>query len=182
MIYRRNSVIVESRGGLGNQLFQYALGFQLASSYSRQLIIDANWHTSHPDRPFEILEFLPKNVSVHISSNRIALGMARLELGRRSSKFLNLHTKRTFDEKTLTFDSEALTDPNKIRFRGYFQSWRYFSDVNEEVISSVLTLDRPSKWFTEMENQLAENPSWLAIHVRRGDYETSAARNFHGLI
>src|SRR5262245_6340505 len=51
-------IIVRLRGGLGNQLFQYAAGRALAQHHGTELKLDLYTYTKHPYRKFELSKFM----------------------------------------------------------------------------------------------------------------------------
>jgi hypothetical protein len=50
-------IISQIAGGLGNQLFQYALGRHLAERHRSELLLDANWYETNPDRKCSLNRF-----------------------------------------------------------------------------------------------------------------------------
>ncbi len=69
------------------------------------------------------------------------------------------------------FDPRFLEVPDGSRLRGYFQSWRYLETVADELRHQVRDVQAPSAWYEETRNRLSSMGSWVAIHVRRGDYK-----------
>ena len=75
-------ILVKLRGGLGNQMFQYATGRMLACATGTQLKLDLSWFRLPPSdttpRTYELGAFsLPEHIAsfAEIASVRIASGM-----------------------------------------------------------------------------------------------------------
>jgi hypothetical protein len=65
---------------------------------------------------------------------------------------------------------------------GYWQSYRYFSDVAAPVAAEFEPVEVLSSVSQVLADRIAETPS-VAVHVRRGDYVTlPSAANFHGVL
>lgn len=66
------------------------------------------------------------------------------------------------------------------RFFGYFQSWRYFDTLGEEVVEGF-QLKKASSGFKDLINNLPKE--FTGIHIRRGGAGRSIlAQDFHGLL
>ncbi len=116
-------VAVEIKGGLGNQLFQYAYGVNLADRNKTTLALDISWYTKHFDREFLLNYFFDVRHSPY-------------------SKIMKLFRRRS--EKTFTFEERLFMLPNNVYVSGYFQSPLYFSpDVMDicEAIRHKLNFD-----------------------------------------
>ena len=65
------------------------------------------------------------------------------------------------------------------RLEGYFQSWRYFSEIADPLRGQIRNLRSPSTWYEEMLAELSEE-AWVGVHIRRGDYATAQYRDTFG--
>ncbi len=161
------------QGGLGNQLFQWALGTSLRR---RGIVVHVDTSRCRGDRPLAIDPLLdgwprsPRTVGLW----RIALHKARL-LGR-------FGTLPVIEETGMRFDPDLQRRAAAGgMLLGYFQSPRYFEDVASEVRGAVRgLLDAaltPSG--RALAADLAQDPRSVAVHVRRGDYVTSPTASAH---
>ena len=66
------------------------------------------------------------------------------------------------------FDSRNLDSKSGCIMRGYFQSYRYFMKVEEQLLAEFV-LKEPSPWFLD-QVAVIDSPHSVAVHVRRGDY------------
>jgi hypothetical protein len=83
----------------------------------------------------------------------------------------------SFFESTFHYSPEAISEPIRESYFGYFQSPKYFSDFSTE-IREIFTLSSISKSLSLLVESI-DFQETVAIHVRRGDYV--GKENFHGL-
>lgn len=171
--------IIRMTGGLGNQMFQYALYLKLRAM-GREVKFDDVAEYKVPDaRPIMLWVFgisYPKASAVEI--NQITDGFLKLShrirrklFGRRS---LEYHEKDcNFDEQVLMREPAYLT--------GYFQSEKYFKDVEAQVRDAFVfsdkiweKVDADTKRRVEGYLDQIQNTKAVALHVRRGDYLTTS--------
>lgn len=178
-------IVVNLMGGLGNQMFQYALGRQLSVLNQTDLLLDCTFlNTSgaqHIKRDYE-LDIFP--VKARIATARELKPYQRLQHNRivRSLQHRapSLFTHHLINEKTHAFDPEILTAPNHSWLNGFWQTENYFLQI-EELIRSDFEFRPP---LSGLNKQLAEQITScesLSIHVRRGDYTRPETLAFHGL-
>jgi hypothetical protein len=178
---------VRLQGGLGNQLFQYAAGLRLALRHRTGLTLDLGGLGSsgaRTRRRFELNAFAIEACRVGKpveSALGRSIGRARRRIAalRGSPRPLGL---RPIVERGPAFDPALLDAPDGVYLEGYWQSEKYFKDV-EPVVRAQLRIVPPPA--SEIEEWVRELPrvEAVAIHVRRGDYVTSPAnRRFHGAL
>lgn len=172
-------IVTRVIGGLGNQMFQYAAGRALAHRHDTQLKLDSTGFETYPVHSYGLHHFAFK--AVPAGEKEIPNGRAETRWARALRRFgfgteLNVYRERSF-----AFDPEVLTLPDGIYLDGYWQSERYFADIEQELRRDFEIVTPPN----------AENAAWLArirrdegaisIHVRRGDYVTNASASaVHG--
>jgi hypothetical protein len=168
-------IISRIMGGLGNQMFQYALGWRLASQRDGILKLDLSWFELQEKRKFELDQF---NIRASIanrdyirelipfSSNRIIRG-----IWRRIDEKLPDNMGFVYREKqTGHFDPQVLHVKNRKYLDGYWHSEKYFKDVKNEILTHF-TLKQPlSDVDQALANEMSDNPYSVSVHVRRGDY------------
>lgn len=64
---------------------------------------------------------------------------------------------------------------------GFFQSWRYFATIADEVRRRMTALTDPSEWYTAMCAQLRPGDGSIVLNVRRSDYLQPRQRAVHGV-
>jgi hypothetical protein len=147
-------MIILFRGGLGNQMFEYAYGVAMQKR-GHCVLYDSTYNIG-PHREFSLGAF---NTNVNFDS--------RPETHRVSE-----HGMR-FDPKFLALPLD--TD----RVDGYFQSEKYFVDVATDVQDEFCFREDVPEPYRELHKEIRENNS-VFIHVRRGDYV--GLQQYHGLV
>lgn len=183
-------IITRLSGGLGNQMFQYAMGRALALRNRTELRIDTSSYAVQRSREtlrtFGLEHFaitaLPTTpddyVKLGIPDLHDTSGLARLARKWREirDRLLPPKKRRLVIEQMYTFSPEAFSAGPDCLLIGIWQSPRYFSDA-EAPIRQELTLTSPlSPEGTTMLKQIKEGAS-VSIHVRRGDYAANPKTN-----
>ena len=176
-----NKIITRIFGGLGNQLFCYAAARRLALINQSELVIDdvSGFSYDFQYRRKYSLDFF--NITA-----RKATPFERLEPFSRMRRYF----KRTdnncfpFDERRYIqqvgndFDSRLLKlRPNgTVYLEGYWQSERYFKDV-EQTIRNDLKIKPPTDLFSQAMANKIINCNAVSLHVRWHDLASANATN-----
>lgn len=168
-------IIIRMTGGLGNQMFQYALYLKLCSMGREVKFDDITEYELENARPIMLWAFdisYPRADRQEI--NKITDGF--LGLPHRIRRKLLGRKSLEYQERDCNYDVQVLQkDPAYLT--GYFQSEKYFKDVEDEV-RRVFTFsgriwERPDAGAAERVKEYLEQiqtTDSVAIHVRRGDY------------
>jgi len=153
-------------GGLGNQLFQYALGRALALRTDSQLQLDLSFYGKRRHRTFE-LDKLPIEAE-------FTLPTRALRAKQRCESFLQkaFRSTKSYQEPHHHYDPHFESVQLPVTIAGYFQSERYFR-THSETIRTELTVPQPEDAESlDIARQMSQcTPT--ALHIRRGDYITS---------
>ncbi len=168
-------VIIRMTGGLGNQMFQYALYLKLCSMGKEVKFDDFTEYEGREARPVMLWAFgidYPKATREEL--NRVTDGFLKLThrirrklFGRKS---LEYHEKDgNYDEQVLTKEPAYLT--------GYFQSEKYFVDIKGKVRAAFTfsekiwsKTDEVVKKKVKMYLERIRSCTSVSVHIRRGDY------------
>ncbi len=168
-------------GGLGNQLFQYAAGRGLATRLGCPLFLDqsplAQVGASDTVREFA-LDWLIEPSQL-IDSGKSQTGRLVSAVRRRVPSFAG---GRVFQQQGFAYDPRITQVSLGAILSGYFQSWRYFADIDQELRQDLLAHIPQSAWQAHTAAQLQSLGPWIALHVRRGDYLLARNSAFHGLL
>jgi Glycosyl transferase family 11 len=163
-------------GGLGNQMFQYAVGRALASRLDTNLALDVTnfsrkiQRSVRTKRTYELGVFALNNSVRLIGVSRIPTICARRPSGR----------ENTLVESTFHFNADVLQATDNSSLIGYWQSERYFVDCAKIVRADFEFQSQPSPESEGLLDIIRGGTS-ISLHVRRGDYVTdSRAASFHG--
>ncbi|MEO8587735.1 MAG: alpha-1,2-fucosyltransferase [Flavobacteriales bacterium] len=179
-------VVVKVNGGLGNQMFQYALGRKLAITRGAELYLDLSFFDLpagvHTSRPFELdvfnVEFQRAPEAMLRSFERIRSSRPRMVLQRIAP---GLSPLRLFHERGFPFDPAVFDMVADTYLDGHWQSEQYFNDVNE-VIREDFTFVHPADQEVQRTLDRIGACNAVSLHIRRGDYVTHGpAGQFHGV-
>jgi hypothetical protein len=149
-------ITMRLHGGMGNQMFEYALGLALAKLNNTSLRLDLSTYPDHAGRDYDLTGFPVDATLVKLPAN-------------------TPYTK----EKDFTFDPEVLAMRGDIFLDGYWQSEKYFL-AYEELVRQSLTFTQPAK-NQGLFKHMSSSPS-VAVSIRRGDYATNPHTTWwHGL-
>ena len=129
------STQIGKNGRFGNQLFQIAalVGYGYKNSLDVKL---PRWYCELSDTLFE--EYFPNYTSTEINE----------------SDFFNM-----YNEPFFKYNEIPLLD--NLNLKGYFQSFRYFNDFENEI----------KKLFSPKNEIIKKDDNIVSLHIRRGDYK-----------
>lgn len=173
-------IIVQLSGGLGNQMFQYALYLALGAK-GREVRIDETTEYGeherlrHPELREDFGAQLP-SYRVATQEEIVALTDSYMDfLSRVRRKLTGRRTKLYAERKPYVFDP-AVLGLTEAYLTGCWQSERYFADVRQEVqqafsMDGVRLTGRRREYermILAAEDALRTVP--VSMHIRRGDY------------
>ena len=164
MIHDSNNmgIQVELQGGLGNQLFGWSCGYSVSRKLSLGLSLDTSKLTQHGFQLGDMNHGGILNPSQGIGKPRILRGR---------------HHK-TFQEESFMYDKKIRDIDGPVCLRGYFQSWKYFSDISteiREIVGQTQIVSPQAQDVLSIFNSMSLN----VVHIRRGDYTN--LQSYHGL-
>ena len=153
-------------------MFQYAAGRRLAHVLGTELKLDISGYENYNLRKYELGSFnilenfaSPQEVKTLTSQKNGALaGLVRCLL-RRPKDLAPSHIRESY----FHFDSEILNLPNNIYLDGYWQSEKYFNDI-EDVIRKEFAITVPQTGENQKMAELISSRESVSLHVRRRDY------------
>lgn len=180
-------VVTQLRGGLGNQLFQYAAGRAISLREHVDLKLDCSVLESDPKRSFRMGAF---QISARIANRHEITALRRIDiLGARipmriTKKLEQIkprYSRRTLREEQFEFDHNFELIRSPVYLIGYWQSEKYFRSIREVLLDELklrVSLSRKNQILLEEIN----GTNSVSIHVRRGDYVSDSIINtVHGL-
>jgi hypothetical protein len=170
-------IVVKLWGGLGNQLFQYSYGYQLAKKIGTEMKLDISYYSKQNLRQPIILKFNLEYSEI-ITAEELPLTVRFLNMKNpnriiripsyfcfpigKGFKYLK-ETRFRFDKKLLNFEND------NIYLDGYWQCPRYIENNRLQLIEQFQQKDGLSLEIQELIQSVKKETS-IAIHVRRGDY------------
>lgn len=173
--------IVNIIGGLGNQMFQYALAIVLQQKHPDEAVfIDISHFKGYHLHSFELQRIF--NIQLPIAKKRYLMRLTyyipHYTLSRFFRKILPQRKLEYIEKSAYCYDVKALSVCGDCYFEGYWQSPKYFEGYRSIIIN---TFRFPQ--FTDMDNistgiKISSKNS-VALHVRRGDY--IGMKNYSGI-
>jgi len=168
--------IIRMTGGLGNQMFQYALYLKYISMGYEAVFEDfTEYDEAHDNRrPIQLdvfgIDYPRVDMKDYYRITDSFPGLiAKVKRKLRGRKNLScIEASNAYDE--------AVLSPGDAYVMGYFQSEKYFYDVKDKVLKSFAfkqSVEDEAKNVASKNNLLIddfENDNSVSIHIRRGDY------------
>jgi hypothetical protein len=165
-------IISRITGGLGNQMFQYALGRHLSIIHKCDLFLDCSYYSTNENfsnRGFELDNF---NINAKILDNN--------HIGNKLIYSIKskLSSPQVINERSFSFELDVLSLPRKIALHGYWQSEQYFLAIKNIIIEDLSLKIKIKPLFLDLVNQ----KNTVAVHFRLGDYINNQEVNeIHGV-
>lgn len=167
-------VVVQLKGGLGNQLFQYAAALALANYHNTTVKVFVD-ELRGPDevlgtnRRYVLDKLLQKPfVCTYDEYNRLDK-----YLFNKFGPLLPNKFKSVFKDQGNGYSKNLWKTKAPILMKGNFQSYKYFESIEQELADCLnFSIDSDNEAITELVHQISTSES-LAIHIRRGDYVTN---------
>lgn len=222
-------IIVRLEGGLGNQMFEYAMARRLAEKHLSSLKLDVSWFETQKLRQYKlqcfnireefatsvevdaivgnysILKWLSLKIANKLGFDRLSeedretkLSISAIIYGHNYNFFkwwlarikhkagfhrsvIGLHQEgRYLREKYFHFDSTLLNAPDCIYLDGFWQSEKYFSDI-EGILRQEFALKNTQTALFHQIAEKIEGTRSVSLHVRRGDMANHPETNrLHG--
>ncbi len=173
-------VTVALKGGLGNQLFQFALGRRLALKHDADLSFDLRWFGN------ELAVETPRTYGLGPYGLEVSLDGDHHPSSRpipksRVGRLLHRRDTRLVKQAGQGFEPAVLDAPDGSLLDGYWQSEKYFLDAALQIREDLTLLTSPGGVNADLLSRIDSQRS-VGIHIRRGDYVTSPhAHAFHGM-
>jgi hypothetical protein len=160
-------VIVRLMGGLGNQMFQYAMGRALAHARQAPVKVDFELLKADAKRTYALDGW---NVSAPVATLFEVLRIrAANKLSWKLKPSAPFYVRPVLREQTFLFDPDALRAPQRCLLIGYWQSEKYFKNI-EATIRQEFTLRIAPGDKTQEVARAIQSCNSVCVHVRRGDF------------
>jgi hypothetical protein len=165
-------IIVRLRGGLGNQLFQFAAAYSLAHNKGVGLKSDLYTYTKHPLRKYELHHFnIPLEEATRAEVHQFTgSNFVERYLNKKNNYF---NCPGVFAQPHYHFYDDFFSLPVPIYLSGYWQSEKYFENVSADLRKMVT----PSAPMDSKNNDLiseVRSSQSVAVHIRRTDYNSGS--------
>src|SRR6056297_255139 len=164
-------IVVKLKGGLGNQMFQFATGRSVALFHNTELKIDKGWfkrnrkNDTYRNYSLNIFSYNPK----FAKKNEILKLKTKDIIRRVGSKLLSMENKRYYIKEKKDVFEKKIFKLKDAYLDGYWQSYKYFDRIKDTLkrdFKIEINLDKKN---SKILKEIKKSQS-IAIHVRRGDY------------
>lgn len=174
-------IISKIQGGLGNQMFQYAIGRAYAEKLNTDLYLDLSFYR----QPFE-KDVTPRKFELDLFDLKYTVA-TESDLSKFHNRSYWYRIKRKMGVGVPIYyregnDSNILRGKKDIYLDGYWQSESFFRDFSNIIHSDFQFKKTLNKKSVEIATIIKSKQTPVSIHLRRGDYVTSAVTNsYHGV-
>ncbi|MGN6475680.1 MAG: alpha-1,2-fucosyltransferase [Flavipsychrobacter sp.] len=171
-------IVSKIQGGLGNQMFQYAIGKAYSEKLNTELFLDLSFYNQPfgkdvTPRKFELGLF---NLSYQVANSY------QLELFQNTSYWYRIKRKlglpvpiyfREGNDKTI------LKNKKDIYLDGYWQSELFFKDLSKIIKEGFVFKQSLNEQSEVVAASIISTKTPVAIHLRRGDYVSLSSASVH---
>lgn len=170
-------IIVKLKGGLGNQMFQYAFARKLSLMKNIQVKIDISLiHNEVYNHYYELNHFnIIENIASYEEVNQFIYGKFERGLHGLALKIIDKalpnHKRKVVKQPKKSFDPLILKASDNKYFDGYWGNEKYFKDIGSTVRKEFILIEKLDDKNFEIKKKIMSVNS-VSIHVRRGGYLT----------
>jgi hypothetical protein len=176
-------ITMRIKGGLGNQLFQYAAAYSLSKRLNQSFQFDPALTASMTARAYRLLE-LNVDIDTVVEKEMLPGKIGRIKNAyiNKVCRIFNLSKHKCGDylywiETKYEWQPEFFTiSASNIYVDGYFQSEDYFKQYRTELLTQFTPKYEPEEEYIQILNEIKKHNA-VAVHVRRGDFKNF--RNLH---
>ena len=179
-------IFLRLMGGMGNQMFQYAMARTLCLKHNCELIIDTSLMAERESvnsagislRPYELNVF---NIQGQIADDQPIqkiLKVRKQDKLKKAAALLFCSIANKFSDswrvcicerKKIRFDKSLLNLPSNVLLQGYFPSYKYFLSC-EDLIREEFSFNTEPSCQNQITMETISSSNSISLHVRRGDY------------
>lgn len=186
-------IVVRLRGGLGNQMFQYAAGRALAHSNQDRLVLDLTLLLDHAPSPgivprqYDLDIFPMLRADLTFLSKTATSSFSRRRLYRHASQWVTrlkaaAGLQAQVIESGPRFEPRIVALAGNVYLDGYWQSERYFSGASEMIRNDFLFGSSTDAAIAALAEQI-EQANAVCLNVRRADYvDHPLSAKTHGFV
>lgn len=156
-------IVTHIIGGLGNQLFQYALGRQLSIKHKTKLYFDASDFTTYKLHNYTLSHF---NVNGVLASRIKVIGLKLNNFFQSSKPY---YKRSVVQEQGFYFDPNINNASDNVYLRGYWQNEKYFKEIEKTLKREITLKDHQDQRYYDILARIVNSNS-VSLHIRRADY------------
>ncbi len=160
-------VIIRLIGGLGNQMFQYALAKKLSLIHSYPVKLDITGFKKYTLHKYCLGHL---SITLPIASSLEVYSLMGL------NKYFKKIRPFVIKERSDLYYSGIVNVPNDVYLDGHWQSEKYFIDQEKIIRGDFRIKTKPNKYTMRLMSEVSSQTA-ISLHVRRADYVTDSATN-----
>ncbi len=169
-------IYTQLTGGLGNQMFDYAIGYALAKDYNDKLTVDISAYKFSP-RPFVLDSFqitgTVKSMFPPHNTSKICRMFARTMRIIASNRYGACKwIKESLDSRN-AYGNYDFSHKKSLYLEGYWQHYKYFHRYQEDIRKELCLKSENISDTCQTLTDACLSQNSVAIHIRKGDYEAS---------
>lgn len=168
--------IVKLKGGLGNQMFQYAYAMLLKKRTMEDVYLDYSAYQSLKNDTVRVPRIMKFKLSLLPATDKQVMEICKLSHRGNSQSYkykIGIFVEKEINKKYFWEPNRAYIDPQKIidksYYDGYWQSWKYVDEVKEQIKNEFVPNYQLSESTIETKKVMQEQNA-VFVGVRRGDY------------
>lgn len=166
--------IVRFKGGLGNQMFQFAF-YQALKDKNRDVRASlGHYNKRFASREFCLTKIFPQIVLDYISDEEFnTIDMIWREIRNDKIKLEQFKSEPKYrffwvEESGGTYDAHVFETVN-CAFVGYWQTEKYFVQIREKLLQDF-QFPKGEEVLCALRERLLSGRNYVSVHIRRGDY------------
>lgn len=172
-------IIIRVKGGLGNQLFQYAMAYSLSKRLNQKVVIDISYYPEQKLRSYKLdgLNIIYKETTNNNKLPQLVTVLNNRYINKAIRKCHITHVPvgqrlyYYFETGSRVMPWFFTLNQENIYIDGYYQSEKYFFEYRDEIVKQFTPSYEESEKYKEYYRKIRSTNS-VAVHVRRGDYLT----------
>jgi hypothetical protein len=173
-------IVVKLQGGLGNQMFQYAIGKAMAKRHDSAFELDLDFLLDRTPNKAPGFVFRDYDLDVFSLNPRIAPPGQERKYSRPGfleKVFAGFKSKTVYREQFFHFNKDVLSIHPDVYLDGYWQSAKYFESVEKELRADFKFVHDIESQSKKMHEDILQTDS-ICVNVRRADFLNNS---YHGV-
>ena len=174
-------IVIEASGGLGNQMFQYAL-YKKLEILNKEVVLDTSFFRSGQDLrklEIDIFDLQYRQITDREAASIRGYGYQDRVIDKIKHRFRPSKYK-IYNDQIERYQPEIF-EMDKVYLSGYWQSEKYFKDIREIILSEFNFPQKAKEKTAQSCAELSAENS-VSIHIRRSDYLSEQNRRVYGNI
>jgi hypothetical protein len=171
-------IVSNLASGLGNQLFQYAVGRQLSVLKGVELKLSVVTFKMQNLRNYKLDHY---NITAEIATDseierflhKYYTNSLSAKVSRNLEHFLPRNKRSLYKQSDpWIYEPEVFDAASNIYIEGYWQNYKYMANLNPLIFEELTVKETYTDYIQKIIEEVQANNSSVSLHIRRGDYLT----------